>query len=135
MTNVFLIILVIVILVERITMKANASFFKGMVIAFLLSILVILITFIFIWYNKVMENIIVALISAGGAIVANQALTKKSLQEKDLEHARAMQSYEDRISQLEKEREENREVVEKLNNIENTIIGMKKDIEYIKERN
>lgn len=82
-----------------------------------------------------MENIIVAIISAGGAILANQALTRKSLNEKDLEHAKAMQSYEDRISQLERENEEKKEITDRLNRIEALVVGLQKDIQYLKERN
>lgn len=81
-----------------------------------------------------MENIIVAIISAGGAILANQALMRRSLNEKDLEHAKIMQSYEDRIAQLEKENEEKKEITDRLNRIETLVVGLQKDIQYLKER-
>lgn len=80
-----------------------------------------------------MESIIVALITGAATILANQVLTKKSLQEKDIEMAKSMQSYADRILRLEQEHKRNNEVVEKLNRIENTVIELKKDIEYIKK--
>lgn len=90
-------------------------------------------------YNIDMElefisNIVVALISAGGAIITNQIINNRKLSEKDLEHAREMQALLDRITSVEEQQKQQAVILEKLNNMENGIIGIKKDIEYLKER-
>ncbi len=81
-----------------------------------------------------MENIIVALISAGGAVLANQLILRRSLNAQELEHAKFMQQMEDRIKYLENKSEETDNVKEKLNSIEKSIIEIQKDIQYIKEK-
>lgn len=79
------------------------------------------------------SEIIVALIGAGSAIIVGQLSLKKALREKDIEEALRMQRMEDRIDQVEKQTEQNKKVLEKLNTIENTVIALQKDIQYMKE--
>lgn len=77
--------------------------------------------------------IITALIGAIASIVVAQLSIKKALQQKELDEARVMQSLTDRIAQIEKQQEQYLVLVEKLNTIENTIIAVEKDIQYLKE--
>lgn len=83
--------------------------------------------------EDIIGNIIVALISAGGGIIANQIINNKKLSEQDLEHAKQMQALLDRVASLEKQQEQQAMILEKLNTMENGIIAIKKDIEYLKE--
>lgn len=83
--------------------------------------------------TKETAGIITAIIGAIASIIVAQLSIKKAMQQKELEEARITQSLMDRIAQLEKQQEQNMLLVDKLNNIENTIIGVQKDIQYLKE--
>lgn len=82
-----------------------------------------------------MDSIICAIIAAFASIIVAELSIKKAVQEKELINAKLQQAVEDRLTQLEKANEQNAMVVEKLNSIENTIIGIQKDIQYLKEKN
>lgn len=80
-----------------------------------------------------MESIIVELIACAGTIIASWLMVRKSLHDKDLQMAKTLQQYEDRIAQLEKQQKEYHAILSKVEVVQDTQIGIKKDIEYLKE--
>lgn len=82
-----------------------------------------------------MNDVIASIISGVAAIIVAELSLRRALQKADLETARIRQSYEDRLNALEKFQAQNEMLLTKLNGIENTIISMQKDIQYIMENN
>lgn len=79
------------------------------------------------------ESIICSLIAGIFSYLAAAQTMKRTNQEKEIEHARFQQMMEDRVKGLEEIEENNTSLVKRLNSMENLLIELKKDIEYLKK--
>lgn len=79
------------------------------------------------------KDIIVAVITGIFSVIAAVLAVRKSVQAKELEMAKTIQMLHDQIDFLLKNQNQIATVIDKINNIENKVISIEKDVDYLKK--
>ena len=77
--------------------------------------------------------IIVAILAVLGSYLGNVALTRKKAREDELRAIERETRQEERMKSIEKKLDEHNKYAEKLGSIEQSLIAMQKDIEYLRK--
>ena len=77
--------------------------------------------------------IIVAILAVLGSYLGNVALTRKKAREDELRAIERETRQEERMKSIEKKLDEHNKYAEKLGSIDQSLIAMQKDIEYLRK--
>lgn len=79
------------------------------------------------------KDIIVAVITGIFSVIVAVLAVRKSVQAKELEMAKTIQMLQDQIDFILKNQNQIATVIDKINNIENKVISIEKDVDYLKK--